>query len=157
LWEVDPEVWWTSQALHIRAPQLFIRALVPAMVAQRRGRVIIVSAVASRMVAPYLSAYCVGKLAQVRLVEELAAETRERGVSAFAIDPGFVFTAIAQETMTSPDALRWLPDGRAVGEATGAGRRCGPGALRAALCGPGLRALRRCRGNTWSWVLTWKR
>ena len=27
----------------------------------------------------------------------------------FAIDPGFVFTGIAQETMSSADAQRWLP------------------------------------------------
>jgi NAD(P)-dependent dehydrogenase (short-subunit alcohol dehydrogenase family) len=71
--------------------------------------VIIVSAIASRMVAPYLSAYCVGKIAQTRIVEELAAETKGRGVSAFAIDPGFVFTGIAEETMNSPAAQRWLP------------------------------------------------
>jgi hypothetical protein len=30
-------------------------------------------------------------------------------VSVFAIDPGFVFTGIAAETMNSPDAQRWLP------------------------------------------------
>jgi len=30
-------------------------------------------------------------------------------VSVFAIDPGFVFTGIAEETMSSPDAQRWLP------------------------------------------------
>jgi NAD(P)-dependent dehydrogenase (short-subunit alcohol dehydrogenase family) len=109
VWETDIESWWASQALHIKAPMLFLRAVLPDMVARRAGRVIIVSAIASRKVAPYLSAYCVGKLAQTRIVEEVAAETRELGVSAFAIDPGFVFTGIAAETMNSPEAQRWLP------------------------------------------------
>jgi NAD(P)-dependent dehydrogenase (short-subunit alcohol dehydrogenase family) len=109
MWEIDPEVWWKSQGVHIRAPLLFLREVLPAMIQRRRGRVIIVSAIASRMVAPYLSAYCVGKIAQTRIVEELAAETQGHGVSAFAIDPGFVFTGIAEETMNSPDAQRWLP------------------------------------------------
>ena len=109
LWEIDPDIWWRSQTVHIRAPVLFLREVLPQMIRRESGRVIIVSAIASRMVAPYLSAYCVGKIAQTRIVEELAAETKGRGVSAFAIDPGFVFTGIAAETMNSPDAQRWLP------------------------------------------------
>ncbi len=109
MWELDPEAWWKSQGLHIRAPLLFLREVLPSMIERRSGRVIIVSAVASRKVAPYLSAYCVGKIAQTRIVEELAAETQGRGISAFAIDPGFVFTGIAAETMNSPDAQQWLP------------------------------------------------
>jgi NAD(P)-dependent dehydrogenase (short-subunit alcohol dehydrogenase family) len=109
VWEIDPAVWWKSQALHILAPVLLLRQVLPSMIERRAGRIIIVSAIASRMVAAYLSAYCVGKIAQTRLIEELAAETKGRGVSAFAIDPGFVFTGIAQETVDSPDAQRWLP------------------------------------------------
>jgi NAD(P)-dependent dehydrogenase (short-subunit alcohol dehydrogenase family) len=109
MWEIDPDVWWRSQGVHIRAPLLFLREVLPSMIQRQSGRVIIVSAIASRMVAPYLSAYCVGKIAQTRIVEELAAETKGQGVSAFAIDPGFVFTGIAEETMNSPDAQRWLP------------------------------------------------
>jgi NAD(P)-dependent dehydrogenase (short-subunit alcohol dehydrogenase family) len=88
---------------------LFLREVLPSMVGRGTGRVIIVSAIASRLVAPYLSAYCVGKIAQTRIIEELAAETKGQGVSAFAIDPGFVFTGIADETMNSADAQRWLP------------------------------------------------
>ena len=109
LWTVDPEAWWAAQAVHIRAPMLFLRTVLPGMTQRRAGRIIIVSALASRMAAPSLSAYCVGKLAQTRLVEEVAIETKGLGLAAFAIDPGFVFTALAAETMNSPDAQRWLP------------------------------------------------
>jgi NADP-dependent 3-hydroxy acid dehydrogenase YdfG len=109
LWAVDPDEWWASQAVHIRAPLLFLRAVLPGMTQRRSGRVIVVSAKASRLVAPNLSAYCVGKIAQTRIVEEVAAETRDCGIAAFAIDPGFVFTELAAQTMNSPDAQRWLP------------------------------------------------
>jgi NAD(P)-dependent dehydrogenase (short-subunit alcohol dehydrogenase family) len=109
LWAIDPEEWWASQAVHIRAPLLFLRAVLPGMTQRRSGRVIVVSAKAARLVAPNLSAYCVGKIAQTRIVEEVAAETREYGLAAFAIDPGFVFTELAARTMNSPDAQRWLP------------------------------------------------
>jgi NAD(P)-dependent dehydrogenase (short-subunit alcohol dehydrogenase family) len=109
LWTIDPELWWAAQEVHIRAPMLYLRRVLPGMVERHRGRVIIVSALASRMVAPYLSAYCTGKIAQTRITAEAAVEAREFGVSVFAIDPGFVFTGIADETMNSPDAQRWLP------------------------------------------------
>ena len=109
LWSVDPEAWWAAQQVHIRAPFLYLQRVMPAMIERRAGRIIIVSAIASRLVAAYLSAYCVGKIAQTRITAEVAAETRELGISIFAIDPGFVFTGIAEETMSSPDAQRWLP------------------------------------------------
>src|SRR4051794_22417167 len=85
IWAVDPEEWWASQAVHIRAPLLFLRAVLPGMIQRRAGRIIVVSAKASRLVAANLSAYCVGKIAQTRIVEEVAVETRELGISAFAI------------------------------------------------------------------------
>jgi NAD(P)-dependent dehydrogenase (short-subunit alcohol dehydrogenase family) len=109
IWTLDPDEWWASQAVHIRAPMLFLRAVLPGMVERRAGRIIVVSAIASRMAAAHLSAYCVGKIAQRRIVEELGLETQGRGVSAFAIDPGFVFTELAAQTLNSPDAQRWLP------------------------------------------------
>jgi NAD(P)-dependent dehydrogenase (short-subunit alcohol dehydrogenase family) len=109
IWQVDPDAWWTAQEVHIKAPMLFLQHVLPGMTARKQGRVIIVSAIAARLVAAYLSAYCVGKIAQKRIVEEVAAETKDLGVSIFAIDPGFVFTGIAEETMNSPDAQRWLP------------------------------------------------
>jgi NAD(P)-dependent dehydrogenase (short-subunit alcohol dehydrogenase family) len=109
VWAIDPDEWWASQAVHIRAPLLFLRAVLPGMTQRRSGRVIVVSAKASRLVAPSLSAYCVGKIAQTRIVEQVAAETRDYGVAAFAIDPGFVFTDLAARTLNSPDAQRWLP------------------------------------------------
>jgi NAD(P)-dependent dehydrogenase (short-subunit alcohol dehydrogenase family) len=109
LWEVDVEAWWQAQAVHIRAPMLFLHRLLPGMIARGNGRAIVVSAIASRMVAPYLNAYCTGKIAQNRVVAEAAAELKDTPVKVFAIDPGFVFTALAKETMTSPDARKWLP------------------------------------------------
>jgi len=109
LWSVDPEAWWAAQQVHIRAPFLYLQRVMPAMIERRAGRIIIVSAIASRLVAAYLSAYCVGKIAQTRITAEVAAETRELGISIFAIDPGFVFTGIAEETMNDPAAQKWLP------------------------------------------------
>ena len=107
--EIDPDRWWAAQAVHIKAPVLFLNEILPGMISRKAGRIIIVSALAARMAAAYMSAYCTGKIAQSRLIEEVAIENREHGVSAFAIDPGFVFTNLANETMNDPAAQRWLP------------------------------------------------
>ncbi|BAK68482.1 putative oxidoreductase [Sphingobium sp. SYK-6] len=109
IWELDMDAWWAAQQVHIRAPMLFLRRLLPSMVERDRGRIVIVSAIAARKVAPYLSAYCTGKIAQNRIVEEAAAELADTGVKIFAIDPGFVFTSLARDTMNAPAAQKWLP------------------------------------------------
>lgn len=109
IWEVDADAWWQAQAIHIRAPMLFLQRVVPGMLARGGGRMICVSALASRMVAPNLSAYCTGKIAQNRVVAEAAAELADKPVKVFAIDPGFVFTKLAHDTMVNDAARKYLP------------------------------------------------
>lgn len=108
-WAVDPDEWWQAQEVHIRAPFMFIRALLPSMVERHAGRIIVVSAKGSHLFGFGMSAYCVGKRAQNRLVEFVAAEAKDYGVAAFAIDPGFVVTELAQQTLRDPGAQRWSP------------------------------------------------
>lgn len=108
MWEVDADEWWRAQEIHIRAPFLLMHGLLPGMVERGRGRVICVSAKAARLVAPHLSAYCTGKIAQNRLVAEAAVELVGTGVKAFAIDPGFVPTQLARDTMEDAAAQKYL-------------------------------------------------
>lgn len=106
-WVVDPAEWWFAQEVHIRAPFMFIREVLPSMIERRSGRIIVVSAIGSYRVDHSMSAYCLGKSAQNRLVQLVAAEVKEFGISAFAIDPGFVITELAEITMRDPGAQRW--------------------------------------------------
>jgi len=108
VFEMDVEQWWAAQAVHIRAPMLFLRRILPGMIERDRGHVVCVSAKAARIVAPYMSAYCTGKIAQNRIVAEAAAELKDSKVSLFAIDPGFVYTQLAADTEQSPEAQKWL-------------------------------------------------
>jgi NAD(P)-dependent dehydrogenase (short-subunit alcohol dehydrogenase family) len=108
LWEVDPDEWRRAQAVHIRAPMLLLHRLLPGMIVRGRGHAVCVSAKAARIVAPNLSAYCTGKIAQNRLIAEAAAELEGTGVAVFAIDPGFVFTRMARDTMDDPQARKYL-------------------------------------------------
>ena len=109
VWAVDPDEWWAAEAVHVRGAFLYMNAVLPGMVERRSGHIITISALAGQRVAPNLSAYCVAKNAQIRLTEHVAAETKDRGVAAFAIEPGTAITDLAEGTMASPAAQRWLP------------------------------------------------
>jgi NAD(P)-dependent dehydrogenase (short-subunit alcohol dehydrogenase family) len=108
IWQVDADEWWRAQMVHIRAPMLFMRRVLPGMIARGRGRAICVSAIASRIVAPHLSAYCTGKIAQNRLVAEAAAELAGTNVAVFAIDPGFAATQLARDTAADAEARKYF-------------------------------------------------
>ena len=108
IWRVDPDEWWRAQAVHIRAPMLFMQAVLPGMIERGRGRVVCISAKAARIVAPYMSAYCTGKIAQNRIVAEAAAELAGSPVAVFAIDPGFAATQLARDTAADPEARKYF-------------------------------------------------
>lgn len=105
----DPNEWWYAQEVHVRAPFMFIRAVLPSMMDRRTGCIIVISAIASYRVDHSMSAYCLGKTSQNRLVQFAAMEAKEFGISAFAVDPGFVITEMAEITMRDPGANRWVP------------------------------------------------
>jgi len=109
-WAADPAEWWFAQEVHLRALFLYIRQVLPSMMERRAGRIIAVSAMGSHRVDFAMSAYCVGKCSQNRLIQLMAAEVKEFGISAFAIDPGFVITELAEITMRDPGAQRWKSD-----------------------------------------------
>jgi NAD(P)-dependent dehydrogenase (short-subunit alcohol dehydrogenase family) len=109
IWYVDPDAWWNTQLVHVRGMLLYSRAVLPSMIKQRVGHIIIVSAVAAIRVEQNMSAYAVAKSTQVRFTEHLAAEVKEYGIAAFAIQPGTVFTDLARGTIANPDTLRWRP------------------------------------------------
>jgi len=106
---VDPDAWWAAQEVHIRAPLLFMSAVLPGMIERRAGRIINISSPRCHMLTANLSAYSLGKAAQNRLAELVANEVKQYGVTTFALDPGSIMTEMADETMSSPDAQRWVP------------------------------------------------
>jgi NAD(P)-dependent dehydrogenase (short-subunit alcohol dehydrogenase family) len=109
-WAADPDEWWFAQEVHLRALFMFIREALPSMIECRAGRIIAVSAIGSHRVDFGMSAYCIGKTSQNRLIQMVAAEVKEFGISAFAIDPGFVITELAEITMRDAGARCWKPE-----------------------------------------------
>ena len=105
----DPDEWWAAQAVHVRGPMLFMSAVLPGMYARKAGRVLNICSIGGILKSPNISAYGVGKCAQIRLTEYVDGEARQHGVRAFAVQPGTIITDLAQETIHSPVAQRYLP------------------------------------------------
>jgi NAD(P)-dependent dehydrogenase (short-subunit alcohol dehydrogenase family) len=107
-WELGSDEWWRCMDINLRGPYLVTVAVLPGMTHRQRGRVITTSSGAGLGTWPYVSAYAVSKCAVVRLTENLAAETRDHGVSLFVINPGFVRTAMTEGGGESPEGEKWL-------------------------------------------------
>lgn len=99
--EADPDLWWHNLEINLRGPLYCAHAVLPAMLERGHGCIVNVASGTAHGSWPPASAYNVSKTALVRLTENLAAETRERGVAVFALDPGLVRTAMTEEALRS--------------------------------------------------------
>jgi len=109
VWVMDPDEWWNAQEVLVRGTLLFMRAVMPGMVERRKGSVINVASLGGQWFTPLVSCYGIGKMSQIRLSELAAAEAKGHGVQVYAIEPGTVATDMAEKTIASLEAKRWVP------------------------------------------------
>lgn len=107
--EVDVEEWWKAQTIHVKAPMMYMSAVMSDMRARKQGRIVNVASMGAKLVRYAMSAYGVGKRAEVALTEHAALEGKDDNVFAFAIHPGLAMTALADSTLNDPGAQKWAP------------------------------------------------
>ena len=107
--EVDPYAWWRCVEVNLRGPMLCSRLLLPEMLARGKGRIINVASGAGTAGIANLSAYVASKAALIQFSECLANEVRAAGIRVFAVQPGTVRTAMAEEALESEAGRKWLP------------------------------------------------
>jgi NAD(P)-dependent dehydrogenase (short-subunit alcohol dehydrogenase family) len=93
------EDWNRLLAVNATGAFLCTRAVLPAMLERRRGRVVNVASTAGLMGGKYLAAYSAAKHALVGLTRSVAAEVAGTGVTVNAVCPGFVDTEMTAETI----------------------------------------------------------
>jgi NAD(P)-dependent dehydrogenase (short-subunit alcohol dehydrogenase family) len=106
--ETPLELWDAMLTLNARSVFLLSRAVVPAMLAQGSGRIIHTAARAALQGTANQAAYAVSKSAVVRLVESLAAETRQQGLTVNCLLPGTIDTPQNRASMPTADTSRWV-------------------------------------------------
>lgn len=118
--ELDAETFTRLFEINLRAPFLFMQALLPHMVAQGGGRVINVASRNGKVAVAGLGGYSASKYGLVGLSESAYRAYAAQGISITTICPGWVNTEMAAnegpslrpEEMVQPEdvakTLRWL-------------------------------------------------
>lgn len=108
LTEMSIEEWKQIQAVHVEGAFNCCRAVLPAMVARRRGTVILMSSVAGQATMPNIAAYATAKGALAALTRAIAVEYGGQGITCNALAPGFVRTAFTSALQAREDFQAYL-------------------------------------------------
>jgi 3-oxoacyl-[acyl-carrier protein] reductase len=93
--DTEPEVWEQIHRVNVLGTLHPTRAVLPGMIARRRGDIINVASTAGEKGVATTGAYAASKAAVLRLTESLAAEVRRHDVRVTALLPSTVNTELA--------------------------------------------------------------
>jgi len=105
--DLSAREWRETVEVNLTAPFLFTKAVLPAMQAQRYGRIINISSSAGRMVSTLGGAhYTASKAGLLGLTRAAAKELGKFGITVNAICPGMIDTELTQEHATADQLTR---------------------------------------------------
>lgn len=93
--DTTPQLWQRMLSVNLMGPVHCTRAVLPAMLAARRGRIVNIASMAGLTAYALTSAYTASKHALVGLTRALALEVRKHGITANAVCPGYTDTDMA--------------------------------------------------------------
>ena len=109
--QITADEWRRAMEVNLTAPFLLIQAVLPAMKAQRYGRIINISSTAGRMVSTLGGAhYTTSKTGLLGLTRAAAKELGQYGITVNAVCPGMIDTELTRES-AAPDLLDTLAQG----------------------------------------------
>ncbi|WP_036372059.1 SDR family NAD(P)-dependent oxidoreductase [Micromonospora sp. ATCC 39149] len=94
---VRADDWSATLAVNLTAAMLLIRGVLPDMTGRGHGRIVVTTSVAGLRGWPFQAAYASAKAGLVGLVKSVARETARFGVTANAVAPGFVPSAMSAQ------------------------------------------------------------
>ena len=103
------ETWNRVFAVNATGTFLCTQALLPGMVERGWGRVVNVASIAGRTAAPYIAAYAASKHAVIGFTRAVAAEVAASGVTVNAVCPGYVDTAMTDQSVARIAAKTGVP------------------------------------------------
>jgi 3-oxoacyl-[acyl-carrier protein] reductase len=90
--DIEPDEMERLVKVNVLGTMYVIRAVLPGMIARRRGHIVTIGSIAGRIGSPFEAVYSATKFAGVGLTEALAVEVEPYGVGVSVINPGPVAT-----------------------------------------------------------------
>lgn len=100
--EMSPSEWRETLDVNLTAAFLVARAVLPAMLAAKRGRIIQVASISATLGTARAAAYCASKWGLIGFTKSLAEELRDTGLATMSVLPGSVDTAMLVGSGFSP-------------------------------------------------------
>lgn len=113
-WQADPEDWWRTLEVNLRAPFLIQRRIVPAMIANGGGRILDLSSGAAVKDSARASAYYASKTALMRLAGCLHEAASGQGVKILELAPGVVRTDMTLSMRAYEGRTEWTDPAQSV-------------------------------------------
>jgi NAD(P)-dependent dehydrogenase (short-subunit alcohol dehydrogenase family) len=107
LWEMDGGVLERMLGLNLRAGYALARAAVKAMLSQKHGAIVNVSAKAAWDHGAGASAYAASKAAALAMMDSLAADVKGTGVRVNSVLPSIIDTEANRKAMPGADFAAW--------------------------------------------------
>jgi 3-hydroxybutyrate dehydrogenase len=107
------ELWHRMLAINLTSIYYVTKAFVPAFIGQRRGRIINIASIASRVGGGYIAAYTAAKHGALGLTRALAVELMPYNITVNAICPGYVDTPMTDASVSNIAARTGMPDTKA--------------------------------------------
>src|SRR5919202_2414013 len=95
------ETWHAMLEANLTGVFLVSRAVLPAMLERRRGRIVSIASTAGLKGYAYVAAYCAAKHGVIGLTRSLALEVARNGVTVNAICPGYTETELLGESIAN--------------------------------------------------------
>ena len=102
------DIWNTMLSVNLNAAFFLMRAVIPHLLEQKRGRVLAVGSRAAVQPAGGLSAYVVSKAGLQALMATVAMELTGSGVTANTVLPSVIDTPANRKAMPRADFSRWV-------------------------------------------------
>jgi NAD(P)-dependent dehydrogenase (short-subunit alcohol dehydrogenase family) len=109
VWDADLDEWWRTVTTNLLGPVLYMRSVVPRMLARGAGRIINVNSRRGVVPMPGQTAYGVSKCGLAMVTESAAAGLRGTGVLVFDYSPGRVRTDLTAGLGASATSSPWTP------------------------------------------------
>jgi len=106
--ETDDKTWAQMRDLNLTSAFYALRAVLPPMRKAKYGRIVAVGSLAATEPHAGLGAYVMSKTAMATLVQTVALENADAGITANVVLPGTMDTPVNRAAMPTADFSKWL-------------------------------------------------